>query len=278
MLNSLGFLGGGHMTTSIIKGLTNVKDKPDALQMNDIWIFDRNPEKMDYLTSSYGVQAAQSSQDLIRQVDSLVISIKPQVLQESIKPLSAQIRDKVKLVISLAAGVRTTSIESWLDGNIAVCRAMPNLGSSIGLGATGLYANQIVNSSQKKFTENLMNATGLCAWVENEVDIDAVTGLSGSGPAYFLLFIQHLIESATATGLSKDIAQQLALQTARAATELVQQSDQDISNIVESICLAGGTTEQAVASLKENDLKSVVNAAYMAARNRAEELAQQLNT
>ncbi len=277
MTTKLGFIGGGHMTSSLIHGLANSSGDGEYIDCKDIWVFDRNQHKVAALAEKYGIQVADDNEHLVGEVDSLVLSIKPQALQASITPLSELLRAKNMFLISVAAGIRTNSINEWLGGGFAISRAMPNMGSAVGLGATGMYANDLTSDTQKIFTSRLMSATGLSEWVNTEADIDSVTALSGSGPAYFMLFIKHLIDAAVDSGLDHDVAEKLALQTARGSIELIEQSEKSINDLVDSICLAGGTTEQAVASFNRENLAMVVETAFSAAKNRAEELADQLS-
>jgi len=277
MMKTIGFLGGGHMTTGVIAGLLRSGDDASKIAPSDIWVFDRNPDKLSSLGNNFGINTAVDNLEMVANADVLVLSVKPQALKEALVPLRDLMQEKQPLLMSLAAGIRCESIDSWLGGGFAIARAMPNMASAIGFGATGIFANQKVTSAQQQFASQLMNSVGITHWVKRESEIDLVTALSGSGPAYFMLFIEHLVKSAVAAGLDPQGAKMLALQTARGTTELIQASDKSIASLIDSICIAGGTTEQAVQSFRADRMDAMVAKAFAAAKIRAEQLADELS-
>jgi len=153
---------------------------------------------------------------------------------------------------------------------------MPNTPALIGQGASGLYANDRVNDEQRVVASQLVNAVGSSAWVDKENDIDSITALSGSGPAYFMLFIQSLIESAVNAGLEPEAAKTLAVKTASGAAALIDSSDLPLQTLIDNVTSPGGTTEQALLSFERSNLKGVVDSAFNAAKNRSEEMAKEL--
>ena len=266
------------MTTGIIAGLARSASVTDEIQLSRVFVFDRNPSKLSVLSEQFDINAVADNLELVANSDTVVLSVKPQALKDTLKPLASLMRKQQTLVLSVAAGIRCKSIDSWLGGGLAIVRAMPNMASAIGIGATGMFANHKVDTQQRSFATDLMNSVGITHWVEREADIDLVTALSGSGPAYFMLFIEHLIQSAIKAGLDPQGAKQLALQTARGTTELIQGSDKPIASLIDSICLAGGTTERAVQSFRADKIDSMVAKAFNAAKIRAEQLADELST
>ena len=271
----LGFIGGGNMASSLIGGLVNNSDQQD-LTPQDIMVYEPNAEKAEQLRAQFNIQLATDNTQLIEFANVIVIAVKPQVLQNVLEPLTQAFKSKKPLIVSIVAGIRSNSIEQWLDHEYAIVRVMPNTPALVGAGASGLYANQKVNDEQKTTTETLLNAVGMCRWVDQENDIDSVTALSGSGPAYFMLFIKSLIDAAEAAGLDKKTAKDLALATASGSTELIANSEDSLQTLIDNVTSPGGTTEQALLSFDTDKLSTIVGSAFEAARRRSEELADQL--
>lgn len=273
MTHNIGFIGGGNMASSLIGGLASKSDKAASR----LWVFEPNADRSQALVEQFGINAAQDNAELIAQTDIVVIAVKPQVLQQVLTPLSEHFNKHKPLIVSVVAGITARSIQQWLKGSdLAIARVMPNTPALIGKGACGIYANEYVSQSQRLASEELCNAVGISAWVESEADIDSVTALSGSGPAYFMLFIQSLIEAGEAAGLSSDTAKTLAVQTAAGAAQLIESSDLPVQTLIENVTSPKGTTEKALESLNNNGLKSLVSDAFDAAKKRSEELAKEL--
>jgi pyrroline-5-carboxylate reductase len=178
------------------------------------------------------------------------------------------------LIISLAAGITTESLQRWLNGNFSIVRAMPNTPSQVLLGATGLFANTNVTTEEKKIVDEILSAVGIVNWVEQESLINTVTAVSGSGPAYYFLFMEAMIDAAVAQGLSREAAKQLTLQTALGAATLASQSDLDVSELRRRVTSPKGTTEQAILSFEKDHLNEIVKKAMRSCANRAEELSK----
>ena len=272
MDQTIGFIGGGNMASSLIGELIN----GGVINANQICVFEPSAEKANELNSKFGIQIAQSNEQLIKQSSVVVIAVKPQVLKDVLSPLASTFKEQSPLIVSIVAGITANSIEQWLQGEYAIVRVMPNTPALVGQGASGLYANENVNDEQRKVSTQLMNAVGSCAWVANETDIDSITALSGSGPAYFMLFIQSLIDSAINSGLEPCAAKKLAVKTASGAAALIDSSDLPLQTLIDNVTSPGGTTEQALLSFERSDLKGVVDSAFNAAKNRSQELAKEL--
>jgi len=260
------------MATSLIGGVVSQGGTP----AKHIWVFEPNQEKAKALASEYGVNTAQDNAELIANSDIAVVAVKPQVLQQILLPIAKDFQNAKPLIVSVVAGITVASIEKWLGGDFSIVRVMPNTPALVGMGASGLFANQRVSQEQRDACEQLCNAVGVSSWVNSEADIDSVTALSGSGPAYFMLFIQGLIEAAEAAGLSSESAKQLAVQTAAGAAQLVATSDTPLQTLIENVTSPNGTTEMALQSFNDADLKSIIADAFEAARTRSEELAKEL--
>jgi pyrroline-5-carboxylate reductase len=271
--NRIGFIGGGNMATSLIGGIASQGDTP----VKNLWVFEPNADKAQALAIEFGINVAKDNSELIANSDIVVIAVKPQVLQKVLTPCAQDFKRQRPLIISVVAGIAAASIEKWLNDEFAIVRVMPNTPALVGMGACGLYANQKVEQHQRDAAAKLCNTVGISAWVNSEADIDSVTALSGSGPAYFMLFVQGLIEAAEAAGLSSDTAKAFAVQTAAGAAQLIAASgDTPLQTLIDNVTSPNGTTERALQSFGNANIKQVIADAFEAARTRSDELAKEL--
>ncbi|RBP49762.1 pyrroline-5-carboxylate reductase [Arenicella xantha] len=259
------------MASSLIGGLIE-----NGLAASHLYVYDPNQAKVENLAAELGLHACSSNAEVIENSQIVVLAIKPQIMQQVVLPLAASFAQSKPLIMSVVAGIRVSSIQHWLEYNHAVVRVMPNTPALVGCGASGLFASTSVTESQKDEAEKLMQAVGICEWVEQEADIDAVTALSGSGPAYFMLFIECLVNAASKAGLDRDSALRLAVQTAAGAAELISRSDEPLSTLIDNVTSPGGTTEQALLAFEGAQLQDIVSHAFAAAKNRSEQLANEL--
>lgn len=231
------------------------------------------------LASELGVQHSADNPSAAAHADILILAVKPQMMQQVCADLALH-RKADSLVVSVAAGITCDSLAQWLTTDSspspAVVRSMPNTPSHIGLGACGLFANAAVSAPQRQQAEAILAAVGLTVWVENEAQINAVTAVSGSGPAYFFLFFEAMIEAAVKQGLDRDTATRLALQTGLGAAKLAQSSEEDVATLRAKVTSPNGTTERAITSFEQNKLRDTVEAAMQACHDRAQQLATEL--
>ena len=267
----IGFIGGGNMAQSLIGGLINDGTDPGRLA-----VADPGAERRADLAERFGIETFESNTELAGAVDVVVLAVKPQVLPEVCKELGPALNGRRPLVVSVAAGIRTADLGRWLGGSPAIVRAMPNTPSLVQSGATGLFANDQVDETQRDVAENLMRAVGLTIWVKEEAQMDAVTAISGSGPAYFFLVMEALEGAATELGLSPEQARLLAVQTGFGAAKMALESPEGAAQLRERVTSPGGTTERALQAFEEGDLRGLFARATAAARDRADELARQL--
>jgi len=265
------FIGAGNMARSLIGGLL-----ADGRSETTITATDINSEQLQQLQDRFNISVSQSNTEAIANADVVVLAVKPQVLKSVADEIKPTIQDRQPLVISIAAGIQEESISQWLGGNVAVVRAMPNTPAMIQTGATALYANVQVSDTQHDVAESIMRAVGLALWVKDEAQMDAVTAISGSGPAYFFLFMEALEASGSALGLEPETARLLALQTAFGATKMALESDEDCATLRQRVTSPGGTTAAALNAFEEGGLRQLVDRATNAAAARSKELAQQL--
>lgn len=263
---TIGFIGAGNMAGALLKGL-----RAQGVAGQRLWASDINPAALANLASSLAIQSADSA-TVAAAADVLVLAVKPQVMAAA----CAEIRNTVKpgaLVISIAAGIPLASLRQWLGAEVTLVRCMPNTPALVGQGATGLYADPDVAPAQRDLADAILGAVGITLWVPAEADLDAVTALSGSGPAYFFLFIEALEAAGAALGLDPRTAGQLARQTALGAATLANTATAPVAELRRQVTSPGGTTERAIGVFEAGELRALVDAALRAARDRAVELA-----
>lgn len=212
---NIGFIGGGNMASSLISGLIASGHSPQQ-----IWVSDVNQDALQNLASTLNVNISISNEAVIDEADVVVLAVKPQVLREVAENAAALLQTKNSLVVSIAAGINQNSLSEWIGADMAIVRCMPNTPALVLTGATALHANANVSVEQKDLAENILRAVGISLWVENESELDAVTAVSGSGPAYYFLLMESMEKAAEELGLSKKTARLLIQQTALGAAKI----------------------------------------------------------
>ncbi|MFT5219198.1 MAG: pyrroline-5-carboxylate reductase [Planctomycetota bacterium] len=269
MSQKICFVGGGNMAASLIGGLIADQYSPEDICASDI-----DQQQLASLSDRFGIETSTDNIELASSSDVIVLAIKPQVMREVCENLSMLGTSSKQLFISIAAGVPATAIDKWLGANRPIVRCMPNTPALLQLGASGLFANARVDAEQKELALQIMQAVGIGLWVDSEDQLDAVTAISGSGPAYFFYFIELLVAAGTKLGLPADTAAKLARQTALGAANMA--IDGDVVELRAQVTSKKGTTEQAILSFQRNHLDQLVNQATEAARHRSQELAEEL--
>ncbi|MES2013222.1 MAG: pyrroline-5-carboxylate reductase [Pseudomonadota bacterium] len=264
----ISFIGGGNMARAIIGGLRN-----NGFAMAAITVMELDAEKRMQLATEYGIQTTDTYAD-IQQSDVIVLAIKPQQLKEVCSQLSPLLN--TQLIISIAAGVRSADISRWLGGYQAIVRVMPNTPAQIQAGVSALYAIDNVNTVQRDQATTILAAVGKTLWLADEGKMDAVTAISGSGPAYVFYMIEALQEAAVSLGLPPEDARMLALQTFVGASLLATQSTDDIKTLRAQVTSKGGTTEQGILALEAGKLKDIIANAAKAAAEKSVMLGNQL--
>jgi pyrroline-5-carboxylate reductase len=261
------FIGAGNMGSSLIGGL--LKDGHPA---DRLWAADPSAEKLAQLREEFHIHTSADNQQAAQHADVIIFAVKPQVFENIAKQLAADIAQRHALIISIAAGIRETNIQHWLGGNVAIVRTMPNTPALIGCGATALFANTFVSQAQRNLAESIMRAVGTTVWLEDEKLMDTVTALSGSGPAYFFLFMESLEQAAQELGLPTNISHLLTLETALGAAKMAIESGLSLQELRRNVTSPGGTTEKALSVFEEKQLRALVKQALLAAKLRSEEL------
>lgn len=265
------FVGGGNMARSLIGGLV-----ADGYPADRIRVTDPNAEQRSLLTERYGVETGEDNVAAAADADVVVLAVKPQVMREVAQGLAPALADREPLVISVAAGIRQDALARWLDYDGPIVRCIPNTPALLQAGMTGLHPNARVTDDQRATTERILRAVGEVVWVEDETMIDAITGVSGSGPAYFFLFIEALEAAAVARGLGPEQARSLATATAYGAARMARESGDDPATLRANVTSKGGTTAAAIEAFEAGGLRELVDAAVEAARSRAIELGDEL--
>ncbi|MDR2196255.1 MAG: pyrroline-5-carboxylate reductase [Gallionellaceae bacterium] len=264
------FIGGGNMANAMIGGLLQRGFAPT--QLGAVEIDAANRER---LRAAHGINVfAQLEAAAIAHCDVVVLAVKPQQLREVATQLGSLLSAQ-QIVLSIAAGIRLADLARWLGGRGVPVRAMPNTPALVGAGMTGLYAAAL-DSQQRERVETIVRTAGAFVWVQSEAEMDAVTALSGSGPAYFFYFIEALEQAGKELGLTEAVARQLALETALGAAKLAHGSADDPATLRARVTSKNGTTERALLSMEAHQVKAHIIAAARAAADRAAELGDEL--
>ncbi|MEJ1365905.1 MAG: pyrroline-5-carboxylate reductase [Candidatus Sedimenticola sp. (ex Thyasira tokunagai)] len=268
---TIAFIGGGNMSASLIGGLI-----ADGYKAKRIIASDPDGEKLAGLAARFGIVAAPSNNDAVSRADIVVLAVKPQMMKEVAQGLAKAAQTSRPLVVSIAAGVREKELDLWLGGGVALVRTMPNTPAMLQAGATVLHAAPGVTGEQKNLAESILRAVGLTCWVDSEEKMDAVTALSGSGPAYFFLVMEAMEEAGKAMGLPAEATRLLTLQTALGAARMAIESNDGPAILRQQVTSPGGTTERALSILEEGSLRELFGNALQGARERSIELSRML--
>jgi pyrroline-5-carboxylate reductase len=266
----LAFLGGGNMGRALIGGLLQRNTRPELITVGEAYEPARSA-----LGKDFGVFATADNAAAIADAGIVVLAVKPQDAGAVLAPLAPILQRTRPVVVSICAGLRISALEEWCGGGISVVRSMPNRPALVGAGATGLYAGPGVSATHRAKAEAVMSAVGVVVWVPTEDALDVVTALSGSGPAYFFLLAESMVQAAVDLGLEPDTARRLAVATLHGAGLLAHSGDGDLARLRAEVTSRGGTTEAALKVLNDTGLRGIVARALEAATRRGGELAAQ---
>ena len=266
----IGFIGAGNMAYALIKGLLN-----NGFDANQINISDPNEELLQSRESELKFTTYSDNTSLLSNSDIIFFAVKPQVLSSVCLELKGVVKSK-HLFVSIVAGIRSSDINRWLGGNFALIRTMPNTPALFQTGVTGLFANELVNNEQKSLVESILSSVGECFWVNEEKLIDAITAISGSGPAYFFLLMESMKQAGMALGLDEETANSLSIQTAYGASLMANKTGKDSRTLRAEVTSPNGTTQSAIESFQDQNFEGIVANATRAAYDRARELSNEL--
>jgi len=268
---TLGFIGAGNMASSLIGGLIS-----DGYPAENILVSDVDTAKLRDLATRFSVHTFEDNKSVVERSQTVLLAVKPQILEQVAREIAAAVQQAGPLIISIAAGVREAALDHWLGGDASIVRCMPNTPALVKTGATALHANDRASPDHKSVAEAIVRAVGIAVWVEREELLDLVTALSGSGPAYFFLFMEAMEDAATEMGLDKATARLLTQQTALGAARIAIESEDGPAELRRRVTSPGGTTEKAIEIFERGSFRSLVRDAMRAANARAAELSKQL--
>ena len=267
----IAFIGGGNMAASLIGGL-----RAQGVAAEAICVSDPGHEQRSRINTEHGIRTFAQNAEALTGADIVVLAVKPQVMQAVCLDLAGHLQEQ-QLIVSIAAGISCASLQNWLGPQPrALVRCMPNTPSLLRQGVSGLYANAQVSDAQRQQAERLLSAVGLALWLDEEQQIDAVTAVSGSGPAYFFLLIEAMTAAGEQLGLSRETAAQLTVQTALGAARMACESDVEAAELRRRVTSPNGTTEAAIKAFQAGGFEALVQQALDAAAQRSAELAEQL--
>jgi pyrroline-5-carboxylate reductase len=264
------FIGCGNMGRSLIGGLISNGHPVDHLCGADI-----DSDQRQLTATQYEIEVHADNQAAIQGADVVVVAVKPQVVKQTVSSICEDLVQGQPLLISIAAGIRLLDLGQWVDADMAIVRVMPNIPVLVQTGASTLCANTNVNNEQHNTAEAIMRSVGLAVWLEDESLMDAVTALSGSGPAYYFLIMEAMQKAAIRLGLPEEQTRILTLQTAFGAAKMALESDHDPATLRQQVTSPGGTTEQALNVLLTGGIEELFCEALAAAHARSIELAEQ---
>jgi pyrroline-5-carboxylate reductase len=267
----IAFIGAGNMASSIIGGLLEAGHPADRISAADPF-----PASLERLQTLGPLRTCSDNGEAAAGADVIIMAVKPQVMAEATDSIAGAVVANAALVISIAAGVTVASMASRLGEQAAIVRCMPNTPALLGCGASGLFGNPNVNVRQRDQAQAILGAVGVTCWVESEQALDAITALSGSGPAYFFLFTEAMIDAGCELGLDRETATTLATQTALGAARMALENDVDLVELRRQVTSPGGTTERAVQRFEDDGLRRLVADAMNAAAERAAEMAREM--
>jgi pyrroline-5-carboxylate reductase len=265
----IAFIGAGNMAASLIGGMRAQGVEADLIRASD-----PGAETRERMAREHGIQVVADNAQAIEGADVVLLAVKPQMMKSVCETLKPALKPN-QLIVSIAAGITCASMKTWL-GEQPLVRCMPNTPALLRQGVSGLYATEEVTQTQRQQAQTLLSAVGIALWVDTEGQIDAVTAVSGSGPAYFFLLIEAMTAAGVKLGLPADIASQLTLQTALGAARMATTSDVDAAELRRRVTSPAGTTEAAVKSFQADGFEAMVEKALGAAAHRSAELAELL--
>ena len=268
---NIAFIGAGNMARSLMGGLLKQGYPAENLACSD-----PIEASLEAVAALGAVTTSTSNADIIEHADIVILAVKPQVMKDVLTPLQNILIAKKPLLVSIAAGLACDSLQGWAGKDVPIVRCMPNTPALLQVGATGLYATNKVSAEQQKMAEVILSAVGIVVWVAEEAGLDAVTAVSGSGPAYFFLLMEAMQAAGQQLGLSAEASAQLTQQTALGAARMALESDVDVAELRKRVTSPNGTTQAAIESFQANDLSRIVDQALQAASDRSQALAKEL--
>jgi pyrroline-5-carboxylate reductase len=270
---TIAFIGAGNMAGSLIGGLI-----ADQYPADNIWASNPLTERLAFLKNSFHIATTNDNKEAANKADVLVFSVKPSELKPVVIELQEILHTKKPLVISIVTGILSSTIAKWAsDSHLGIVRCMPNTPALLRCGTTGLFANDVVTQDQRTIAESILRSVGTTLWFDKESDLDIVTAISGSGPAYFFYIMECIKDYAQKMGLGDEAAQILTVNTALGAARMALESDKEIETLREQVTSKGGTTEQAIKVFEQGGLRALIEKALGAAHERAQQMSNAID-
>ncbi len=268
------FIGGGNMGRALAGGLLD-----GGWPAENVALVDTDPDTVAALKKQFARCGVFSrAEAALTRADIVVLAVKPQAMRTACEQLAVQCQSTRPLIISIAAGTTIKDVDAWLGGGLAIVRCMPNTPALVQAGATGMYANPEVSPSQRDMAEAVLGGVGLALWLQKESSLDAVTAVSGSGPAYFFYLVEAMLEAGQSLGLNAEQTRALVLHTAGGAVKLLEKTGMPPQQLRRAVTSKGGTTEVAINTLEQGGVKDVICAAIIKAAEKAQRLASSSTT
>ncbi len=264
---TIAFIGGGNMARSLVGGLLAGGTDPARIH-----VAEPHASTRDALATDFGIRVFADAAEAVAGAGTWVFAVKPQVMREVCAALSADAQSARPVVVSIAAGITSSQLDRWLGSGLAVVRTMPNTPALLGAGVTGLFANAAVDEAGRDRAEALLSSAGQTVWIDDEADMDAVTAVSGSGPAYVFLLAEAMEDAAKAQGLPDAAARRLVLQTVLGAARMLVESGEAPAELRRRVTSPGGTTQAAIETFETGGLRTLVDGAIANATQRGREL------
>ena len=268
---TLGFIGGGNMASAIIGGLIN-----QGLSADRIHVADPSSDQRERLESLHGIHVHDDNAQCVRACSVLVLAVKPQMMQIALSDLADAIKETQPLLISVAAGILIADIQRWARSDQPVIRVMPNTPALVNAGVSGIYCGNGIKSDELSLAASIMQTVGPVVWLDNESDVDVVTGISGSGPAYFFKLMEIMLSAAKKRGLDHESATTLVLNTALGAAQLALSSEDEPGELRRKVTSPNGTTAAALETMDTLGIENTVESGIEAAIRRSAALAAEL--
>jgi pyrroline-5-carboxylate reductase len=269
---TIAFIGAGNMASAIIGGMLE-----NGYDADNIWVSAPDDGHLQKIRKRFGVSVTTDNRHCAQQADLVVLAVKPQVMRSVCEDIAPMVQNTRPLLVSIAAGLQTATLDQWLGGGLPLVRCMPNTPSLVGEGAAGLFATESVNADQQKAVAAIFDSVGIAVWVDKEELLHAVTAVSGSAPAYFFLMLEALEEACTEMGLEAATARSLAIQTMGGAAEMARRGPEEPAQLKQNVMSPGGATEQAIKTYEDGDLRGLVKKACQAVVRRSGELSDELS-
>lgn len=273
MQHKIAFIGGGNMCRNLVSGLLE-----NHVSAKNLWVTGRSQSKLIFYQDVLKVNTTLDNNEAVSQADIIILCVKPAQMHAVCLQIKKQVLAKSCLVVSIATGVTLPAFLNWFDAAAAIARAMPNTASALGVGMTGLIKNTNVSQEQAQCVESIFRAVGAISWFDNDSQMNKVTALSGSGPAYIYFFMEALEDAAVEAGLSVDEAGYLVKNMVLGAARMAFESRCDVVELRREVTSPGGATEQAINYFKEHGFREMIATAYERACKRAEEIADKAST